>query len=267
MLTDTLRGQLCVTGVTILFDQVFVVRGPPRGVRTSELEVYDLNTLKQTSCLPVDGLQNPSDMTSCSKFRCLYISDWIGDVIHRVELGGATTRWKVNDIAFGISVTPDPDFHLLVTCFDARKLKEFTTNGTLVREILLQEDLVHPLHAIQFDGQFIVSHGWEFSDPLHRICIVNSTGHATRFYGGLRGSAAGQLHEPRHLAVDGEGNVFVADCYNKRVLLLDKTLDYIGELFSVRSSWRSRLLPWRLCWDVSRCRLFVSDLVCQVRLA
>ena len=208
---------------------------------------------------PVDGLVNPGDLTSCSKFRCLYISDWDGGVIHRVELGGATTRWKVNDRPFGLSVTPDPDFHLLVTCVDARELKEFTTNGTLVRKIRLQEDLVHPLHAIQFDGQFIVSHGWLYSDPLHRVCIVNSTGHATRCYGGSRWSAAGQLDAPRHLAVDEEGNVLVADCNNKRVLLLNKTLDYVRELVSTQNSGRSRLEPWRLCLDVSRGRLFVAD--------
>ena len=255
-----------VRGVTVLFDQVFVVH-----FGTPEVEVYDSNTLNLTSRLPVDGLVNPWDLTSCSKFQCLYISDWHGGVIHRVELGGATTRWKVNDRLFGLSVTPDPDFHLLVTCDDARKLKEFTTNGTLVREIILQEDLVNPLHAIQFDGQFIVSHASWDSDPLHRVCIVNSTGHATRCYGGPPGSVAGQLNVPLHLVVDGEGNVLVADRNNQKVLLLNKTLDYVGELVSTHNSGRSRLLPGRLCLDVSRGRLFVADvsqndvLVFQVR--
>ena len=266
MLTNTLpAGQQSVYGVTVLFDQVFAVR-----YGTPEVEVYDSNTLNLTSRLPVDGLVNPADLTSCSKFRCLYISDWVGGVIRRVELGGATTRWEVNDHPYGLSVTPDPDFHLIVTCVYTRKLKKFTTNGTLVREILLQEDLAHPLHAIQFDGQFIVSHGWG-SDPLHRVCIVNSTGHVTPCYGGPPGSAAEQLNEPRHLAVDGEGNVLVADWINRRVLLLNKTLDYVGELDSKHNSGRSRLKPSRLCLDVSRGRLFVADesqkdvLVFQVR--
>ena len=255
VLTDTLpAGQESVSGVTVLFDHVFVVRE-----WTPEVEVYDSNTLNLTSRLPVDGLEDPGDLTSCSKFRCLYISDWLGGgVIHRVDLDGATTRWKVYN-PHALSVTPEPDFHLLVTCNEARKLKEFTTYGTLVREILLQEDLVNPLHAIQFDGQFIVSHGWFNSDPLHRVCIVNSTGHATRCYGGPRGSAAGRLNVPYHLAVDGEGNVLVADRNNKRVLLLDETLNYVRELVSAHSSGRSGLKPWRLCLEVSPRRLFVAD--------
>ena len=198
MLINTLpAGQRPVSGVTVLLDQVFVVR-----LVTREVEMYDLNTLNLTSRLPVDGFVDPWNLTSCSKFRCLYIADWNGGVIHRVELDGATTRWKVNDVPSGLSVMPDPDFHLLVTCAHARKLKEFTINGTLVREILLQEDLVHPHHAIQFDGQFIVSHDWWDSDPLHHVCIVNSTGQATRCYGGPRGSVAGQFNAPHHLAVE-----------------------------------------------------------------
>ena len=254
MLTNTLPADhQRVSGVTVLFDQVFVVRQVTR-----EVEVYDLNTLNLTSRLPVDGLVYPKDLTSSNKFRCLYISDWRGREIHRVELGGATTRWKVNDLPFGLSVMPDPDFHLLVTCGEARKLKEFKTNGHLVREILLQEDLVHAFHAIQFDGQFIVSHGWD-SDPLNRICIVNSTGHVTRCYGGPPGSAAGQLNVPRYLAVDGEGNVIVADWNNERVLLLNKTLDYVGDLVSTHNSGKSELRPRRLCLAVSRGRLFVAD--------
>ena len=152
MLTNTLpAGRRLVTGVIVLFDQVFVVRS-----ETPEVKVYDSNL---TSRLPVGGLVNPMDLTSCSKFRCLYISNcWGGGVIHRVKLE-AKTRWKVNDIPSGLSVTPDPNFHVLVTCGDSRKLKEFRTNGTFVREIRLQEGMAHPFHAIQFDGQFIVSQG------------------------------------------------------------------------------------------------------------
>ena len=256
VLTNTLpAGQRPVTGVTVLFDQVFVVR-----YKTRDMEVYDSNTLNLTSLLPVDGLVDPQDLTSCSKFRCLYIVDWAeGDLIHRVELSGATTRWKETDAPSGLSVTPDPDFHVLVTYSDARKLKEFTTNGTFIREILLQEGLAKPHHAIHFDGQFIVSHGWN-SGPLHRVCIVNSTGHATRCYGGPPGSAAGQLNVPAHLAVDGEGNVLVADYNNERVLVLNKTLNFVGELVSSHNGDRSGLQPARLCLNISRGRLFLADL-------
>ena len=245
--------------------QVFVVR-----LLTPEVEVYESTTLNLTNRFPVDGLENPGDLTSCGKFRCLYISDWTGREIHRVELKGATTRWKVNYVSFGLSVTPDPDFHVLVTCHAERKLMEFKTDGTIVREIRLQQDLVSPLHAIQFDGQFIISHGWG-SERLHRVCIVNWTGQATRCYGGPHGSSVGRLDGPRHLDVDGEGNVVVADNNNRRVLLLNKTLDYVGELVSTHNSGRSGLKPLSLCLDVSRGRLFVTDdhqkdvLIFQVR--
>ena len=265
MINTLPRRQWPVHGVTVFFDQVFVVR-----LGTTELEVYDSNTWKLSSRLRVDGLMFPWDLTSCCNFRCLYIAGWDGrGVIYRVKLDGAITRWKVNAKPYGRSITPDPDFHVLVACRDARKLKEFKTGGIPVRTILLQEDLVHPWHAILFDGQFIVSHGLE-SDPLHRVCIVDSTGHAMRCYGGQRGSAAGQLNKPHHLAVDPEGNVIVADS-SKRVLLLNNRLKYVEELISAHNSGRLELKPSRLCLNVSQGQLFVANdsqkdvLVFQVR--
>ena len=253
------RGLKSVTGLTVLLDQVFIVR-----VDTREMEIYNSGTLMLTNRLQVDGLKNPRDLTSCSKFRCLYISDGGGLKIHRVELNGATTRWKLNDEPWirnpapdGLSVTPEPDFHVLVTCPYALKLKEFTTNGVPIREIRLQEELVHPLHAIQFNGQFIVAHGFE-TDPLHRVCIVNTTGHVTRCYGGPRGSAVGQLDGPRHLAVDSEGNVVIADLGNERVLLLNETLKYVGDLVSTYKGNRSKFHPFRLHLD-TRGKMLVVD--------
>ena len=252
MLTNRLPGvQRTVYGVTVLFDEVFVVR-----YMTPEVEVYDSNMLNLTRRIPIAGLVHPYDLSSCSKFRCLYIADKTGSAIHRVELGGTTTRWNMSDSPYALSVTPDPDFHIIVTCGDARKLKEFATNGTLVREILLQEDLIKPLHAIQFNGQFVISHGYT-SDRLHRVCTINSTSHVTRCYGGPPGSAIGQLNQPWHLAMDEKGNVLVADYTNGRVLMLDNQLNYVGELISRPNSNMTALGPWRLC--LADIRLFVND--------
>ena len=224
------------------------------------MEVYDSNTLNLSSRFPVDGLVNSVDLTSCSNFNCLYIAGWVDEGIHRVQLDGATTRWKVKDHPDGLSVTPNPDYYVLVTCRNACKLKEFTTVGTFVREIRLdKESLAHPLHSIKFDGQFIVSHGWD-SDTQSRVCIVNSTGEVTRVYGDKRGCAAGQVNTPERLAIYGDGNVLVADCNNKRVLLLNKTLGYVEELVSTLNSSSSGLEPWRLCLNISRRQLFVADL-------
>ena len=247
-------------------DQVFLVRyETPRDV-----EVYDCNGRTIEYHIEVSALQQPSDLTSCAEFRCLYISDWSTPYrVHRVEPNsGETSELPVWDKPEGISVTPHPTCHVIVACGEVRKIKEFTTLGHLVREIQLQDDIGgHLFHAVETDGRFAVGCGYR-SDPLHRVCIVDSGGRVVRSYGGSPGSAAGRLKNPRRLAVDGDGNVFVVD--DTRVSLLSPTLADVRELASARDVNRG-FVPVRLCLDAARGRILVPDgrntdvLVFQVR--
>ena len=195
------------------------------------------------------------DMTSCKHYRCLYISDYISKCVHRVELNGKVTKWFVNHELHGLSVTSQ--FTVIVTCDKDSKLLELTTEGKQLREINLQSDIVNPWHAIQLsNGQFVVCHGDE-TDPVNRVCIVDTNGHVTQSYGGPRGSATvGQLNVPCHLAVDKDEFIFVADYNNRRVLLLSPTLSFVREIVS-----RDQLKwdPVRLFLDVDRRRLYVAD--------
>lgn len=175
-------------------------------------------------------------------------------------------RWHMPDVPTGLSVTPEPNCHLLVACREARKLNVFTTHGELVRGILLHDELVRPLSAVQFGEQFIVSHGW-LSDEKNQVCVVNAEGDVTRRYGWSRGSAAWQLNYPIRLTRDSDGNIFVADYYNKRILLLSPPLDHHRDLISLHDviqvtdedSVSVNFRPRRLCLDEARGRLFVAD--------
>ena len=147
--------------------------------------------------------------------------------------------------------------NVIVTCDEVRKLKEYTTHGDLVREILLQEDLVHPRHAVQLtSGQFVVSHGGP-SDLLHRVCLVDADGRVTKYFGGQPGSAARKMHGPARLAVDQDGSILVVDHNNSRVLLLSASLDDVRELVprrDVTKRWR----PLRQCLDEQHGVLYVA---------
>ena len=249
------KGQQSVRGVTILGDEVFLVRRLTPGV-----EVYAAGKWTLTRRLDVSGLEQPWDLTSCRKFRCLYIAEWGKDVVHRVSLTGETTQWKVNDGADGLSVAADPGCHVIVTCGEAQKLKEFTTGGDLVREVVLQDDLLHPWHAVLRSGdRFVVCHGVD-ADPLQRVCVVDFAGRVARSYGGPPGSAAGRLSSPLHVAVDEEGNVLVADRGSNRVVLLNEKLSDVRELVGEDEVKRSpAMVPRRLWLDEMRGLLLVSD--------
>jgi len=244
------EGEL-IWGVAVLADEVFVLR--PKG--RDDIEVYDAITYRLQRCLTVPNAHGFADMTICTRFRCLYIIDPIAACIHRLKLHGDATRWPVNDKPYGISV--NRTLNVLVTCPAVRTIKEFSSHGELLRELTLPDDVINPWHAVQLaNDQFIVSHG-EADDPIHRVSMISADGrHIVHSHGGQPGSDIGQYNVPRHLAVDCNDFMFVADVNNRRVTLLSPTLDYVGQAVSRDNlKWR----PRRLFLDVERRRLYVAD--------
>jgi len=237
-----------VHGVTSLADEVYVLRWNAR----HQVEVYDVINYCLQRCLTVPNIRWFADMTSCEHYRCVYIADDV-ECIHRLDVQGAFTQWAVNDIPGGLSM--NAAHNVLVTCF--RKIKEFSSHGDLLRELTLPDDVINPWHAIQTrNGEFIVSHGYG-GEAVHRVCKISADGrHIIKSHGGQPGSRIGQYDVPRHLAVDNNEFVFVADHNNHRVTLLSPTLDYIRQVVSRDDlKWR----PIRLCLDIHRRRLYVAD--------
>jgi len=243
-----------VRGVTSLDDLLYVLRG---GKSSEQIEVYNEDSYKLQRCITVPELSACNDMIVCAHNRCAYISD-IADTnkcIHRVGLpqGVDVTNWPVNDKPRRLSVT---DTHsVLVTCREVRVIKEFSTDGKLLRQILLPRDVVSPLHTIQLSsGEFVVCHG-DVSDPVHRVCLIGSDGRVVKSYGGPKGSGTQQIHVPMHLAVDRNGFVLVVDVNNFRVLLLSPALTFVRE---VESREQLKLRPLRLWLHSDRRRLYVA---------
>ena len=239
-----------VYGVTSLDNEIFVLRLIGR----DQVEVYDVITYRLHRCLTVPNSRGFADMTSCEHYHCLYIGDHIVECVHRLEVRGACTRWTVNDEPFGLSV--NAAHYVIVTCRVARKIKEFSSHGDLLRELTLPDDVITPWHTIQSrSGQFIVCHG-HVDDPINRVCMISADGrHIVHSHGGPRGSATGQYRVPIHLAVDDNEFVYVVDINNRRVTLLSPTLSYIV-VSSDKLKWRS----YRLHVDVQGRRLYVADI-------
>jgi len=240
-----------VWGVTSLADEVYVLRWKER----DQVEVYDVINYRLQRRLNVPNIRGLSDMTSCEHYRCVYLSDDIGECIHRLDVQGAATRWAVNDKPRGISV--NAAHNVLATCREVPKIKEFSSHGDLQRELTLPDDVINPYHSIQTrNGEFIVCHG-DVGDPVHRVCKISADGHhIVQSHGGEPGPFIGQYDVPRHLAVDDNEFVFIVDLKNRRVTLLSPTLDYIRQVVSRDDlKWK----PRRLYFDVQRRRLYVTD--------
>jgi len=240
-----------VAGVTSLAGEFYVLRLKVR----DEVEVYDVITYRLQRCLTVPNIRSFNDMTSCEHYCCIYISDGGDECIHRLDAQGAATQWPVNDMPTGLSV--NAEHNLLVTCPAAPKIKEFTTDGHMVRTVSLPGDVINPWHTVQVrSGQFIVCHG-KRGNAVNRVCMISADGRdIVHSHGGQPGSDIDQYDVPVHLAVDNDEFVFVVDMFNRRVTLLSPTLRYTRQVVS-----RDQLkwLPRRVYLDTHKRCLYVAD--------
>ena len=179
-LTHVIRSQggCSVNALTSLGDEVFVVRSGSRHV-----EVYEAVTFTLRRHITVHGLGSfIPGMAACAKHACLYLSDSINDSVHRAQLlagSNAVKKWSVAGDARGLSV--NFSHNLVVACEGTNKLQEYTTQGTLVREICLQAGVTHPWHAIQLlsTGDYVVS---QYTSP-GVVSVVGVDGQVVHSYG------------------------------------------------------------------------------------
>jgi len=244
------QGGDSVSAVTSLGDDVFVARH-----KSQQVQVYDAVTLALQRRLTVPGLGDyPFGLAACPNNNCLYASDWINNRVHRVELSGsnAVKKWSVASSPAGLSV--NSEHNLIVTCQRANKLQEYTTHGSLVREIRLHRGVSWPWHAIQLStGDYVVSQkAWR-----GEVSVVGVNGQVVRSYGQSQTSDVGHMKNPTSLAVTKNDDILVADEGNNRNLLINSSLGSIQELaLSVDGGIHG---PRGLCLDESRGRLYVGE--------
>jgi len=88
-------------------------------------------------------------MVSCGRQRCLYVADSERDAVHRVLSDGVSSIWPLKDKPSALSIvrrvsdvdTPCAASNLLVTFTDSRKLREYSPDGRMLRQICLDADI------------------------------------------------------------------------------------------------------------------------------
>ena len=217
-----------ICGMTVALGKLFLLRH-----MSSNIEVYDTNTLTRENDLLAKIFGLPRDIAACATNRYCYISERNTGFLRRVGFHVVDTsmhstrvelleeqhkQWKVDGCPNGLSVTPA--LNVLVACDDDRTLKEYDSDGNHLRLVLLPADMDRPHHAICLLPScdvFLVCHGgWSSTTP--RACVVRCTttdaggsnGHlitmtgsvdVKEVYGGIPGSEVGQLMVPLRLAM------------------------------------------------------------------
>jgi len=218
------------------------------------LQVYDATTFVFQHNIQFPG-QYCYGLAVCSSNNCLYASGWQNSRIHRVDLSdsSAVKQWSVASGPAGLSV--NKEHNVVVACQGAQKLQEYTTHGTLVREISLQQAGVSsPWHAVQLStGDYVLS---QYASP-GAVHVVGVDGQVLHSYDQSQASNVGRMIYPRSLAVTKNDDILVADHGNSRILSLDSSLSSAQVLALPVDSGLQ--LPFGLCLDETRGRLYIGE--------
>jgi len=158
-----------VTAMASLGNEVFILRLECQ----QQVKVFDASTSLQRN-ITVPGLGSWSlGLAACAHYKCLYVSDFYNSSIHRAQLSGssAVKKWSVASGPAGLSV--NKKHNVVVACFWAHKIQEYTTHGALLREISLQQAGVRsPLVTTLVTGDYVVS---EWKSP-GAVSVVGMNG-------------------------------------------------------------------------------------------
>jgi len=227
--------------VTQLRDVVYVVCCWFKAIRR-----YNATTHQRLADIDARDLKTLHDIVACELTCQLYVIDWARRVWQVSPDGVDTQRWWVlleTSKAYTLSVTSS---RLLVTSFSDNQLIQFDA-ADLVRVRL--PDYMDAHHAVESPtGTFIVTHR---NTQLNQFQVneVSTEGQVLRQF-------SGSLCWPQHIAVDRQGNIFVADNGNGRILLLDAQLALRRVIIDERQLGYSQ--PLRLCYTDQSGQLLIG---------
>ena len=233
--------------MTQLHDVVYVVS------MSSTIMRFNATTRQRLTDIIVKDLRDPYDIVACERTSQLYVADW--ECVRRVSSDGTDIKhWlpKSPDVTFKPWTLSVTSTRLLVTSWYTHQLRQFDTDGDELRCVQLP-DHMRPRHAVESPtGTFIVSlvntqlKQWQ-------VVEVNTGGKVLRQFSGSRLTS---LRLTPHVAVDSHGNIFVADCDNCHILLLDNHLSLRRVIIDEHQLNDDQ--PWRLCYREDKGQLLVG---------
>jgi sugar lactone lactonase YvrE len=246
-----------------------------------EIAVYDAATLSFQRSIIIDDINDVSvlhGIASCDLSNCLYVSDCINSVIHRVDPSPEPETRKMNTPSrdvfrmlrlskklnwpvriancgqpMGLSVNAYGN--VLVSCQSKDEILEYDPYGTHKRTIKLQPDVGCPDHVIQLDDdRFVVTRSSaNGSLYLGQVFVVDAEGRLVVRFDDRRGLAGGL----RQLTANKGGYVFIADVANNRIVVWNPAWQWSCDLPIPQDSGMRR--PCAVHLDESCHRLYIGD--------
>jgi hypothetical protein len=206
-IVGNISGTESVVSLTAFNDQLFVT-GTPKTI--NQVSVYNTTTRALVRTITVDGASGTLfGLGVSSDHNYLYITDNDNSRLIKVNLSSSSTvaNWKVSSYPYALSLNGLQN--ILVASSSLKKIQEYTSNGSLVREVTTSAVSMQAVEVSQDVLAVSVYSG-------NRVSLIDVNGTVLYSYG--------TSFSPRCLGVDKQGYVFVADFTNNRVVVLNPTL-------------------------------------------
>lgn len=206
------------------------------------------------------GVVSPNDIAASARHSAVYVTDFAGyrndperHSIWRLSVDdrpeAEPTRW-LSGIVEPYTLSVGRDGHVVFLSVrqegSSIEVREGDDDASAVASIQLPTEMVGAEHAVQTSkGTFVVCHATAGHRPEWTLSEVDPNGEIVRRLS--RGGAGVRLDEPKHLAVDLDDRVFVANWKRGEVVVLAGGLDWEdpGGVF-VEGGTKDR--PGRLCY-------------------
>jgi DNA-binding beta-propeller fold protein YncE len=244
-LTHTIPAGNSVWSIAALGNELFVAA--QCGMKVA---VYDTLTFQQTRQIEIQNCE-ARGLATCSTNSCLYVSDWHANNVHKVSLASyaVTASWSAAARPAALSV--NRSHNLLVACNISSKIQEYSSDGSLIREISVSS---RPWQAVERnDGSLCVT----TQGPVRGVFVLSIDGEVIHSnQSTTEGCGKSLMRRPCSLAANDEGFVLVADHDDNKILVLNPTLTDACELPLLPETITK---PFSLYLDASCGKFYVGE--------
>ena len=256
---DTTNMNL-VAGVAWLEENIYVVHESSNIVYVypDQESIYG----SKDGNIELKGMKDPLDMVASKRSRSIFISDRDNRCLWRIQMPGKeVSRCEVDGEPYRMSISSSDVLVVHVIRDDREYLNMYRSlEVMLIESIPLPTEMKVLIHAVQLStGNFIISHSINDDSDVFLISelsvdgrkFIRSFDHRSFASIGLDGWT------PRHLSIGEDGNIFIADYSNGRVVLLHSRWTDVQMLLN--SDQHSIESPRRLCYIQEKRQLIVGQ--------
>ena len=175
--------------------------------------------------IELEGMKDPRDMVASKLSRSIFISEPDNRCLWRIQMPGREiSRWEVDGTPYRMSISSSDVLVVHVIRDDRGYLNLYRSSDVmLIESIPLSTKMNVLIHADQLsNGNFIISHSMKDDPDVFLISELSVDGRKFIRSFDPRSFASIELDGwiPRYLSIDEDGNIFITDLNNDRVVLL-----------------------------------------------